>query len=252
MEISLKNKRILVTGASRGIGKAIAKQLSDSGAEVLIHYNQNEKQAKALQREMPTISHLVCCDLSNLDKVKNWIPTLVKSFGKIDALVNNAAIALSVPDDSDIGKWTAAWLKTMDVNINALAVICQEFISHAKKNKEGRIINLSSRAAFRGDAPEYLAYAASKSAIVGFTRSIARNYGKQGIKAFIIAPGFTRTDMADDFIRQFGEEFVLKDIALNRLTEPEDIAPWVVLLCSGLADHATGCTIDINAGSYLH
>lgn len=252
MQIDLKGKRILVTGASRGIGRGIAEQLSESGAEVLIHYNKNKDEAEKVQSGMTNLSHLVQCDLSSIDNVKGWIPKLISQFGKIDSIVNNAGIAISIPDDADTDQWTDAWLKTMDVNINAMAIICKEFIAHAKENKEGRLINISSRAAFRGDTPDYLAYAASKAAIVSYTRSIARYYGKDGIKAFIIAPGFTRTDMAQDFMDQYGEEYALNDIALNQLTEPKDIAPMVTLLCSGLADHATGCTIDINAGSYVH
>ncbi len=252
MEISLKNQRILVTGASRGIGKGIAEQLSKSGAEVLIHFNKNLDEARKLKEQLPNPSHLVPCDLSNVELVKGWVPELVKVYGKIDSVINNAGIAISVADDADIDVWTNAWLKTMDVNINAMGIICKEFIEHARKNKNGRIINVSSRAAFRGDTPDFLAYAASKAAIVSLTRSIARYYGKEGIKAFIIAPGFTRTDMARDFMDQYGEEFALHDIALNQLTEPKDIAPMVTLLCSGLADHATGSTIDINAGSYVH
>lgn len=252
MNINLNSQRILITGASRGIGRGIAEQLSASGAEVLIHFNQNVAEAKSLQETLKNPSHLVPCDLSNLELVKGWIPELITTYGKIDAIVNNAGIAISVPDNALTDEWTQAWLKTMDVNINALAIICKEFIEHARGNKNGRIVNISSRAAFRGDTPDYLAYAASKAAIVSYTRSVARYYGKEGIKAFIIAPGFTRTDMAQDFMDQYGEEYALNDIALNELTEPKDIAPMVTLLCSGLADHATGCTIDINAGSYVH
>ena len=252
MQIDLKGKRILVTGASRGIGRGIAEQLSESGAEVLIHYNKNKEEAEKVQNSLANLTHLVQCDLSSINSVKGWIKLLIKKFGKIDSIVNNAGIAISVPDDADTDQWTDAWLKTMDVNINSMAIICKEFIEHAKENNEGRLINISSRAAFRGDTPDYLAYAASKAAIVSYTRSIARYYGKDGIKAFIIAPGFTRTDMAQDFMDQYGEEYALNDIALNKLTEPKDIAPMVTLLCSGLADHATGCTIDINAGSYVH
>jgi len=252
MEISLKNQRILVTGASRGIGRAIAEQLSSSGAQVLIQFNTNLEQAELVQKTLSGLSHLVPCDLSNLELVKGWIPELVKTYGKIDAVVNNAGIALSISDTAKTDNWTGAWLKTMDVNINALAIICKEFIEHARQNKNGRIINISSRAAFRGDTPDYFAYAASKGAIVSYTRSIARYYGKEGIKAFIIAPGFTRTDMAQDFMDQYGEEYALNDIALTELTEPKDISPMVTLLCSGMADHATGTTIDINAGSYVH
>ncbi len=252
MEIVLKNHRILVTGASRGIGKAIAKQLSQSGAEVLIHFNKNEEEAHKLQSELPNPSHLVPRDLSQLELVKGWIPNLIKNHGKIDAVVNNAGIAISVPDDANTDIWTDAWLKTMNVNINAVAIISKEFIEHAKKTKNGRIVNISSRAAFRGDTPDYLAYAASKSALVAYTRSIARYYGKDGIVAFLIAPGFTRTDMAKEILEQYGEDYALNDIALNNLTEPKDIAPMVTLLCSGMADHATGSTIDMNAGSYVH
>lgn len=252
MNIELKNQRILVTGASRGIGRAISEQLSNSGAEVLIHFNNNLEQAKSLQLSLPNPSHLVPCDLSNLKLVSGWIPELVNTYGKIDAVVNNAGIAIGVADNAPTPEWLEVWEKTMDVNINALAIISKEFIEHARKNKNGRLVNISSRAAFRGDTPDYLAYAASKAAIVSYTRSIARYYGKEGIKAFIIAPGFTRTDMAQDFMDQYGEEYALNDIALNELTKPQDIAPMVTMLCSGLADHATGCTIDINAGSYVH
>lgn len=252
MNIDLNSQKILITGASRGIGRGIAEQLSSSGAEVLIHFNQNLDEAKSLQQRLKCNSHLVPCDLSNLELVKGWIPELITTYGKIDAIVNNAGIAISTPDDAPTDDWSSTWLKTMDVNINALAIICKEFIEHARKNQNGRIVNISSRAAFRGDTPDYLAYAASKGAIVSYTRSIARYYGKEGIKAFIIAPGFTRTDMAQDFMDQYGEAYALNDIALNQLTEPKDIAPMVTLLCSGMADHATGCTIDINAGSYVH
>ncbi|WP_317129010.1 SDR family NAD(P)-dependent oxidoreductase [Mangrovivirga cuniculi] len=114
------------------------------------------------------------------------------------------------------------------------------------------MINISSRAAYRGDTPDYLAYGASKGALVSLTKSIARAYGKDDIKAFEIAPGFTRTDMAQDFIDQYGENYALDDIALKNLTEPGDISPTIVFLLSGKADHLTGTSIDVNAGSYVH
>jgi len=140
----------------------------------------------------------------------------------------------------------------MAVNTTSLGIICKEYVEHAKKEKQGRIINISSRAAFRGDTTDYMAYAASKGAVVSITRTIARHYGKYGIKAFLIAPGFTRTDMANEILAEYGEGFALNDIALPELTKPEDLAPMITLLCSGLADHATGASIDINAGSYVH
>ncbi|PZX57967.1 SDR family NAD(P)-dependent oxidoreductase [Algoriphagus chordae] len=252
MNISLKNQRILVTGASRGIGRAIAKQLSDSGAEVIIHFNKNAAEAEKLKSELMNPAFVESCDLSDVKQVVGFIPKLVEKYGPISGLVNNAGIAKSASDDLPTEEWLKIWQETVQVNTTSLAILCKEFVEHAKSNQNGRIVNISSRAAFRGDTSDYIAYAASKGAIVSLTRSIARQYGKQGIKSFLIAPGFTRTDMADEILSEYGEDFALNDIALNELTKPEDIAPMVTLLCSGLADHATGASIDINAGSYVH
>ncbi|MGM0943939.1 MAG: SDR family NAD(P)-dependent oxidoreductase [Bacteroidota bacterium] len=251
MQISLKNQRILVTGASRGIGRAIAKQLSDSGAEVIIHYNSNRLEAESLLAELDSLAHLAACDLSQSDEVVGFIPQLVQKYGPLTGLVNNAGISPSAPDTLPTSEWLQIWEKTLAVNTTAIGILCKEFLDQAKNQGEGRIVTISSRAAFRGDTTDYLAYAASKGALVSLTRSIARHYGKKGIKAFLIAPGFTRTDMAEQILSEYGEEFALNDIALNELTRPEDIAPMVTLLCSGLADHATGTSIDINAGSYV-
>lgn len=251
MNISLKNQRILVTGASRGIGRAIAKQLSESGAEVIIHYNSNKAEADKLKAELEGVSYIAACDLADATAVSGFIPWLVEQYGPITALVNNAGISPSAADTLPTADWVKNWEHTFAVNTRAVGILCKEFVEHAKIHQQGRIVNISSRAAFRGDTTDYIAYAASKGAIVSLTRSIARHYGKQGIKAFLIAPGFTRTDMANAILEEYGEDFALNDIALNELTTPEDIAPMVTLLCSGLADHATGTSIDINAGSYV-
>ncbi len=251
MNISLKNQRILVTGASRGIGRAIAKQLSESGAEVIIHYNSNKAEADRLKNELQHISYTAACDLADAATVSGFIPLLVEKYGPISALVNNAGISPSAADSLPTSEWLKNWEHTFAVNTRAVGILCKEFVDHARTRQQGRIVNISSRAAFRGDTTDYIAYAASKGAIVSLTRSIARHYGKQGIKAFLIAPGFTRTDMANAILEEYGEDFALNDIALNELTTPEDIAPMVTLLCSGLADHATGTSIDMNAGSYV-
>lgn len=251
MNISLKNQRILVTGASRGIGRAIAKQLSQSGAEVILHYNSNKLEADKLKNELKNQSFTESCDLSDSSQVKGFIPRLVQKYGSITALVNNAGISPSAEDTLPTDEWLKIWEETFSVNTTAVGILCKEFIDQAKPQQNGRIVNISSRAAFRGDTTDYMAYAASKGAIVSLTRSIARHYGKQGIKAFLIAPGFTRTDMSNAILEEYGEDFALKDIALNELTTPEDLAPMITLLCSGLADHATGTSIDMNAGSYV-
>jgi NAD(P)-dependent dehydrogenase (short-subunit alcohol dehydrogenase family) len=148
--------------------------------------------------------------------------------------------------------WREAWDRTQAVNLRAPALLGRAALAHFAERGGGRIINIASRAAFRGDTPEYMAYAASKAGLVALTRSIARGYGKLNVKAFLVAPGFVRTEMAQQFFDAYGEAFALDDIALPALTEPEDLVPFVVLLASGLADHATGGTFDINAGSYVH
>jgi len=251
MNISLKNQRILVTGASRGIGRAIARQLSESGAEVIIHYHSNRLEAESLLNQLKNPAHLEACDLSQSAEVLGFIPRLVEKYGPLAALINNAGISPSAPDTLPSGEWLQIWEKVMAVNSTAVGILTKEFIDQAKSTENGRIVMISSRAAFRGDTPDYLAYAASKGALVSLNRSIARHYGKIGIKSFLIAPGFTRTDMANQILSEYGEDFALKDIALKELTLPEDIAPMVTLLCSGLADHATGTSIDMNAGSYV-
>jgi len=252
MEISLNGKVVLVTGASRGIGAAIAKACSDSGAKVALHYNSNQSQAEEVLRGLSCGSKAFQADLGSTESLIQLFEQVIDSFGCIDVLVNNAGIAISSDISSDNASWIRDWDTTFAVNTRAQGLLCKLAIDHFIKRGGGRIINISSRAAFRGDTSEYLAYGASKGAIVALTRSIARYYGKQNIAAFNIAPGFVRTDMAQDFMDQYGEDYALNDIALNKLTEPQDLAPMIVLLASGLADHATGCTIDINAASYVH
>jgi NAD(P)-dependent dehydrogenase (short-subunit alcohol dehydrogenase family) len=250
MHINLKNKNILVTGASRGIGKAIAEKLASCGAKVALHFNENESRALKVQKELGNKGVIFQADFTNAMEVNGFFYNVLKKMKHIDILINNAGVAIqSDPAGNDL-QWMDDWLRTMDVNLNAVALLCKKAIEHFVANKGGTIINMASRAAFRGDTKDFMAYAASKGGVVALTRSIARAYGKQGVIAFNVAPGFVRTDMAEDFIRNYGEEHAMQDVALSRMTEPEDIAPLVAFLCSGMADHATGSTFDVNAGSY--
>ncbi|MEL6253662.1 MAG: SDR family oxidoreductase [Bacteroidota bacterium] len=252
MKIDLSNQKILVTGASRGIGKSIAQLLAESGAKVAVHYNRNKQAAKEVVTEIGSGAEFFQANLEKPADCVRLVSEVIESFGRIDVLVNNAGIVVPIDQDADMDNFVSGWNKTLQVNLVATALLCHELIPHFKKQGGGRFIHISSRAAFRGDTPEYMAYAASKGGMVAFSRSIARGYGKEGIKSFIVAPGFTRTDMAQEFIDTYGEEIVLNDLALNSLTEPKDVAPTVLFLASGMMDHATGCSIDINAGSYVH
>jgi len=250
MKISLRGKNILVTGASRGIGKGIATGLGKSGARVAIHCNKNFDAAKELAKNIGNGSIAYRASLQNTEECTTLFNEVINDFEKLDALVNNAGIFLMTKMNSR--QWIEDWDLTLDVNLRAAAWLSRLAILHFLESGGGRIINISSRAAFRGDNPEHLAYAASKAGMVALTKSIARGYGKQGITSFAIAPGWVKTDMNKETIKRYGEEAITRDLALNKLTEPKDLAPMIVLLASGLADHATGTTIDINAGSYVH
>lgn len=256
MQIDLTGNVALVTGASRGIGKAIATGLALTGATVAVHYNRNRDVAEALAVSLGRGARAFQGDLADTDACERLFEDVLSAYGRVDVLVHNAAVSLHMPLDQPTSEWRQAWDETMAVNVRAAELLSRLALRHwagRPGSGEGRrIVHIASRAAFRGDTPEYMAYAVSKAGMVALSRSIARGFGREGVKSFVFAPGFTRTEMAQDFIDRYGEAHALRDVALDRLTEPEDIAPTVVLLASGLADHATGCTIDINAGSYVH
>ena len=251
MVVDLKGKHILVTGASRGIGKSIAKHLAAAGARIALHYNRKQEEAEELASQLGNNCMAFQADLASESEVVDLFSKVLKEFGHLDVLINNAGTSVCSPAESENEEWLVNWNATIAVNLTAAALLCKLAINHFTGRDGGKIINISSRAAFRGDTSDYLAYAASKGGLVALTRSIARAYGKNGIVAFDVAPGFTKTDMADQFLAAYGEDYAIKDIALNKLTTP-DIAPTIVFLASGLADHATGTTIDLNAGSYVH
>ena len=251
MKIDLSKRTVLVTGANSGIGYAIAKQLLDSNASVALHYNSKSDGVKELHKQFPDQSEIFEADFNQSDSVINLFNDILSWKDSLDVLINNAGTSIMNSVDLDDKEWINNWNTIMNINLLATGILSKKALQHFKNNNGGRIINIASRAAFRGDTPDYLAYAASKAGMVALIKSIARGFGKDGITAFSIAPGFTRTAMAQKSIDKYGEDFVVKDIALNQLTEPKDIAPIVTLICSGEFDHGTGSNIDINAGSYV-
>jgi len=250
MKIDLQKKNILVTGASRGIGAAISKELGKSGARIAIHYNKEKESAEEMAQIIGNDSKIFKANFQEPDNCEMLFKDVLEEFGHIDAIINNAGTAILSPLNSK--NWIKEWDETMSINLRAVGILCNLAIQHFKTRKCGRIINIASRSAFRGDTAEYLAYAASKAGVVSLSKSIARAFGKDGITCFVVAPGWVKTDMAQESIEEYGEEYILQGNSLDRLTEPKDIAPIVTLLASGLADHATGTTIDINAASYVH
>ncbi|CAM3345611.1 SDR family NAD(P)-dependent oxidoreductase [Rhodothermus bifroesti] len=254
LTLDLSGRVVLVTGASRGIGKALAEGLAQAGATVAVHYHQNREVAERLAAQLGRDAQAFGADLADVAACQRLFEEVLAVYGRLDVLINNAGVAIGIELQASPEVWLRAWEQTLAVNLRAAALLCHLAIAQFLRQGGGRIINIASRAAFRGDTPEYMAYAASKGGLVALTRSIARSpkLGRAGIRAFVVAPGFTRTDMAQDFIDRYGPAIALGDLALERLTEPQDLVPLVVLLASGMADHATGCTIDVNAGSYVH
>jgi NAD(P)-dependent dehydrogenase (short-subunit alcohol dehydrogenase family) len=253
VNIDLTGRRALVTGASRGIGRAIAASLIEAGASVAVHCFTRRAAAEEVVRGRSG-SCVLEADLSDAEACTGLFARAVEALGGVDVLVDNAGVAVPSPLEQPTDAWIRAWDGTLSVNLTASAVLAREAILHARAHPERggvRIVFIASRAAFRGDTADFLAYAASKGGMVALARSIARSFGKEGVKAFVVAPGFTRTEMAEHFIRRYGEDYAMKEIALDRMTEPRDIAPLVVFLASGLADHCTGTTIDVNAASYV-
>ena len=247
--------KVLLTGSSKGIGYKIAEDLLAEGHDLALHYNKNEFPLKALLKNDKTSSFSIQADLSNKDEIKKMVVNTIDKLSFPDCIINNAGIAESADISLDINSWSNMFDKTIDVNLKAPTLIFKEFLKHKrdkKINSRLRIINIASRAAFRGEQQDYISYACSKGGIISLTKTMSRSFGESdNIVAISIAPGFVRTEMAQSFIDKHGENVVRQGITLDRLTEPKDISPLVSLIVSGKMDHSTGSTIDVNGGSFL-
>ncbi len=251
--IEMSGKLVLVTGGSRGIGACAVRALAGAGAEVVVHYARNTGRAEALAAEGgPERCHLLGADFAAEDGAEALWQGALAWQGRVDVLVNNAGIYAPCAPEAAIADWHQGWRETLQVNLIAAADLCRGAIAHFREQGGGTIINVASRAAFRGDAPDFMAYAASKGGLVALTRTIARGYARDGILAYTIAPGFVRTEMAEPFLESEGEAAITADIPMGAVAEPEDVGNVIAFLAAGLAPHATGATIDINGASYMH
>lgn len=247
--------KILITGASKGIGYQIAKDLAKKEHELVLHCNSSPDLLTSFVKKHKNLNHIIKADLSSQEGAISLFKKTCKLVDFPDAIINNAGIATSSPIEKETKEWMSEFDKTISVNLKSPAIICKEFI--LKKRKENistrlRIINIASRAAFRGEVEDFISYACSKGGLISLTKTITRSFGvNDNVLAFSVAPGFVNTEMAKSFIEKNGEDLVKKGIKLDRLTEPKDISPLVDLIVSGKMDHSTGSTIDINAGSYL-
>lgn len=251
---ALDGQTILISGASRGIGAATAKAALEEGATVIGSYRNAPGALNDLEGEYGRMRVLaVQSDLATERAgAALWREALARA-GRIDALVNNAGIAPMSGIEDDDDTWHRDWADVLAVNTQAVADLCREAVRRFRASGGGRIVNVASRAAFRGDTIDGLHYAASKGAVVALTRSIARGYAKDGVLAFIVAPGWVKTDMASVIYEEghSGYESALTEIPMGDAAPPEQVANMIVFLLSGKVDHATGATFDINGASYV-
>jgi NAD(P)-dependent dehydrogenase (short-subunit alcohol dehydrogenase family) len=171
--------------------------------------------------------------------------------GRIDVLVNNAGMFEAAPIEQSDDGWLAGWERTMKVNLTASAELCRLAVLHFREKGGGRVVNVASRAAYRGDSPQHWHYAASKAGMIGMTKSIARGYAAENILAFAVCPGFTMTGMAEDYLASRGGDKLLADIPLGRVAETEEVAETVRWLALDAPPSATGAVIDVNGASYV-
>ena len=232
--------RLLVTGASRGLGRALFDARDARGVRVVGHAS-TERDA------------MIGADLADpaaADRV--WDAALERLDGRIDGLVNNAGVFEPIPVDADPAAWRAAWERTLQINLRASADLCRRAVLHWRsRSAHGRIVNIASRAAYRGDSPEHWHYAASKAGMVAMTKSIARAYAAQGVLAFAICPGFTVTGMAQDYLASRGGDKLLADIPLGRVAEPEEVASVAAYLALDAPASMTGAVLDVNGASFM-
>ena len=231
---------ILLTGASRGIGAATYDLLRARGHRVVGHSSKGSDE-------------LVAGDLTDPAAPRNiWDTALAELDGRIDVLVNNAGIYEAVADNATDEEWHAAWSRTLTINLQAAADLSKLAVSHfLDLGIPGRIVNVASRAAFRGDSPSHWHYAASKSAIIGMTRTIARAYAAEGNLAFAVAPGFTVSEMTEEYLQGRGGAAIVADIPLGRVTSTDEVAEAIRWLATEAPAASTGSIVDLNGASYV-
>lgn len=251
----LSNKTILVTGSSKGIGAAIAESLGQAGAHLIAHYGSDRAGAEAAVADTPAKRvKLVRADLGETAAVDALWREALAWRGRIDVLVNNAAILRMTGgiDDSDAA-WDQVWDLSWRVNVLGPCRLMRNAVRHYLANGGGTIVTISSWVAQRGPGnPALLTYAATKAAVMAATKTIARNYARDNILAYIIAPGVVRTQMSVDTAEAVGgEAAVSAALAMREWVPPTDLASLTTFLCAGTCRHLSGATLDVNGATYI-
>ena len=250
--MDFSNKNVLITGGSRGIGRAIAIAFASKGARVAIGYRSNQQAAESTLGELNGSGHIALqADLATASEAERTIAAAIDEFGKLDIVVNNAGIGIYHPlETTSFEDWQAAWQQTIDTNLLGPANICFCAARHMIENGGGRIVNITSRGAFRGE-PTKPAYGASKAALNSLTQSLAVALAPHKIFVGAVAPGFVNTDLTADRLNSPEGEEIRAQSPFNRVAEPAEVAHAVLFLASTGAEFSTGTIIDVNGASYL-
>lgn len=245
-------KNILITGGSRGIGRATALAFADAGGTVCITFVQDENAATNTLENMSGEGHFaVQADIADPEEVQELMETVFHNFEQIDVVVNNAGIYLPHPvEDSTYEEWQNAWAATLNLNLIGVSNICFFAGRQMIKQGGGNIVNVSSRGAYRGE-PEHSAYGASKAGLNALTQSLAKELGQHGISVSAVAPGFVETDMAAQILSSKKGKEIRNQSPFGRVAKPGEVAHAILFLASSEAQFSSGTIIDVNGASYL-
>jgi len=246
------NTTVLVTGASRGIGKATARFFAQAGAQVAVHYHNDYDAARHTLTSLPGVGHATFqADISNPGDASMLVDSVVRTMGKIDVLINNAGIYMR--HDllcASYEQWQQSWIRTVGVNLLGAANVTFCAAQYMIRQGGGRIINISSRGAFRGE-PDAPAYGASKAGLNAMSQSMAQALAPHKVFVFVLAPGWVETDMALPHLSGPEGNAIRNQSPLGRVAQPEEMARIILFLASPGSDYMTGCIIDANGASYL-
>jgi 3-oxoacyl-[acyl-carrier protein] reductase len=248
------SRAVLVTGASRGIGAAVARAFAERGDRVAVHCRDAVAAAQAVRDSLPGQGHIVVkADLADAEAVRVMVDDVADRFGGLDVLVNNAGIFVDHPVlGTSYAEWQAAWQATLGVNLFGAANAAWCAVRHMTAGgRGGRIVNVGSRGAYRGE-PAHPAYGASKAGLHSFGQSLALALAPHGITVASVAPGYVETDMAAEVLATPAGDVIRAQSPFNRVATPEEIAAAVVYLASPEAAWSSGAVLDVNGASYLH
>ncbi|MGY1689620.1 SDR family NAD(P)-dependent oxidoreductase [Geodermatophilus sp. SYSU D01105] len=247
-----ESRPVLVTGGSRGIGRAIAHAFAARGDRVAVHWGSSRERAEQVLAEMPGDGHvLVQADLADADAVGRMVDEAAAALGGLRVLVNNAGVFTAHPPlSTSYEEWQAAWSRTLAVNLVGAANATFRAVPHLRAAGGGAVVNVSSRGAFRGE-PDTPAYGAAKAGLNAFGQSMAVALAPHGIAVGTVAPGFVQTEMAREVLDGPGGDAVRAQSPYGRVARPEEVASAVLWLASPDARFSTGTIIDVNGASYL-